>query len=274
MGIGFKKFIIVLIYLLILAVIGFFIYLKYKPKPSCFDSVQNQNEESVDCGGICEKKCEIIPQQNIQVGETGAVDSGINGQYDFYAQAYNPNNLFGAKSFQYNFQAQDSSGKIIAQKSGSGFLLPGEKKYIIEGNVAVLEIPARVNFSVTSTEWVEFNGDYLQKPDLKVVNKEYNEIVSGVGFSEAKGLVKNESPFDFNLIKIQVILRDSQNKIVALNSTQMSTVKAGENRDFRVFWPNRFSGSVSNVEVQTDVNVFSSEAFVRQYFKVQPLDRE
>jgi len=269
MSIPVKKTLIILIYLLIFSSIGFLIYLKYKPKPNCFDNILNQNEERVDCGGVCAQKCEILVEENIKVDRSGYVESGTNGQYDLYAEITNPNNFFGSSQFNYKFEIKNSAGAVVAAKTGNNFIFPGESKYIIENNVGAGEIPYSVDFSVSDPIWVEFTSDYLQKPELKVVNKQYNEITSGVGFSEAKGLVKNESPFDFTAIKVEIILKDNNGQIIALNSTQMGAVRSGENRDFRVIWPSRFPGSVSNMEVQTEVNMFDSEAFMKRYFKNQ-----
>ena len=56
---------------------------------------------------------------------------------------------------------------------------------------------------------------------------------------------------------------------MALNSTEMSTVQAGESRDFRVTWPQKFPGNVANMEVQAETNVFSSDAYVKQNFQPQ-----
>ena len=109
--------------------------------------------------------------------------------------------------------------------------------------------------------------DLYEKPDLKIINKTYNEISSGVGFSEAKGLLQNRSQFDFAIIKIKIIVRDSANKIIALNATEMRTVKSLEDRDYRAFWLGRFPGEVANVENQIEVNVFDSESFAKRYFK-------
>jgi len=265
----FKRIVIIIIYLVIFLFIISAIVYAVKPKPDCFDGKLNQNEQGIDCGGVCEKKCEIIAEDPIQVLEANFVPSGLSNKHDLYGYIYNPNSLFGSPEFSYKFSVKDASGKVIVEKSGKNFVLPGERKYLIETNLDILENPYSVELSIENVKWSEFNvGDY-QKPDLKIVNKNYDKIVSGVGFSEVKGLLKNESQFDFASIDVYVILRSPEGKIIALNSTRMDVVKAGENRDFRVFWPSRFSGEVRTVETQTDVNVFKSEAFVKRYFNTK-----
>ncbi len=260
-----KQAVIIAIFLAIFLLFIFMLYSWLRPVQTCSDGKQNQNEEGVDCGGVCAKKCEVKVITEVTVLESGFVPSGVVNSYDVYARIANPNNVFGSSGFQYEFTLKDSAGQIIATKKGTNYMLPGETKYVVENNLVTDKSPASVEFVATNPTWVEFKDQY-EKPQLKVVNKQYNQISSGVGFSEVLGLLKNESPFDFNLITLKIILKDSNNKVVALNSTEMRTVKSGENRDFRALWLSRFSGEVMNVEVQAEANVFDSESFTAKNF--------
>jgi hypothetical protein len=261
-----KKIIIFLIYLFIFSLIAWWIFSLFNKKETCFDGIKNQNEEKVDCGGICENKCAVTEVKNIIVEETGFIPSEISGKYDFYAKISNPNALFGGKNFDYAAEFKDNSGTLIASRNGSGFILPGERKYIVENSIEVSGTPVAANLTIGKSDWTEFN-DYYERPDIKIVNKNYSEISDGAGFAEAKGLLKNDSPFDFDSIKIQIILKDSDGNISALNSTQMKTVKAGEERDFRAVWFSEFPGLVSNMEAQVEVNVFDSNTFLKNYYR-------
>lgn len=261
-----KRAVIIAVYLIIFFLLCYGIYSWLKPKPSCFDGKQNQNETGVDCGGICGKTCTITAQENLIVRQVGFVESGIASKYDIYGEVSNPNGALGSNKFDYEFRVKNANGNIIAKRSGTNFILPGDKKYITETNVETVDVPANVELDINNVQWVEIN-DYYERPGLKVINKNYTETSSSVDFSEATGLLKNESPFDFNFVKLNIILKDMSGKIVAINSTRINTVNSGENRDFRVTWPNKFSGSVSNMEVQAEVNVFDSETFFKKYFK-------
>jgi len=260
-----KRYIISAVYAVIFAGIIFLIYELKKPAPNCFDGKQNQDEQGADCGGVCAKKCPVVAKENLIVRQTGYVESGIAGSYDIYAEVANPNSLVGSDKFSYKFSVKNAAGEVMAEPSGTSFILPADKKYVVETNVSAKETPASVELTVSDPRWVETDDTY-EKPELKVISKNYNEITSGVGFSEVTGLLKNESPFDFNSVKLRILLKDEEGEIIAINSTQMNTVNAGENRDFRVSWPNKFPGSVSQMDVQAEVNVFDSEAFVKKYF--------
>jgi len=260
-----KRAIIIAIFVAIFLSAIFAIYLWLRPAPTCSDGIKNQNETDIDCGGVCPNKCNKIVAENLVSQEQGFVESGLVNKYDLYSRVSNPNNVFGSNKFQYEFKLKDAAGNVIATKLGSDYILPGESKYVTENNIETDKIPASVEFNISNQAWVEFI-DYFERPQLKVVNKQYNPISSGVGFSEAIGLLKNESPYDFTLIKLEIILKDANDKVVALNSTEMRTVKSGENRDFRSLWLNRFPGEVMNVEVQAEANIFDSESFIKKHF--------
>lgn len=259
-----KRILIIIIYALIFLALVFFIYEKLKPAETCSDGIKNQNEEGADCGGVC-AACQKINALPLEVKDSGIVYGGVVGEYDFYSVVSNPNNLFGSSKLRYKVTLKDTSGAVISQREGENYILPGEKKYIIETAFKSENPPATVDFAIISVEWSQFSE--YKRPELEIVNKNYNEISSGVGFAEAKGLLKNKSPYDFASLKVDVILKDAAGKVAALNSTSMQTVKSGEERDFRAFWPTRFPGNVQNMEAQIEVNVFDSKAFMDRNYQ-------
>ncbi len=259
--------IIITIYASILILIIGGIYSKFRHVPTCTDGMKNQNEEGVDCGGVCQNDCGIVAQK-LTVGKMGVVPSGISGKYDFYVQITNPNATFGDKNFYYTLNLKDASGNVMVARKGSNFILPGERKYVIENNIESSSAPSSIDFVIESSDWVEFNS-YYEKPNLQIVNKNYNEISGGSGFSEASGLLKNTTSFDFSLIKVEVLLEDSAGNILAINSTQMNTVSSGEQRDFKVSWPSSFPGTVGDMETQAEVNVFNPETFMKRSYQTE-----
>ncbi len=257
-----KRKIIAAVYLIIFVILGFFIYLIIKPDPTCLDDKKNQGEENIDCGGPCVPCKKIIQAQPLVVSEKAFVQ-GSPGEYDVAAKIFNPNNLFGSSEFSYKFILRDSEGNKISEKSGRSFILPAETKYAIEIGIETEIIPQAVSVEISDVEWQEFST--FEKPKLNIYNKRYGLITGGVGYSEAYGLLKNESAFDFNFIKIKVALRDLNGKIVALNTTDMRTINANEQRDFRLLWPMSFPGDVSQVDMEAEADVYNSENFIKKY---------
>jgi hypothetical protein len=262
-----KRIVIASVYAVVFMVLVVLVVSKMLPDPTCFDGIKNQNEADTDCGGVCAKKCDIKLDDSIVVNETGWAENGLANKYDVYSSITNPNKEFGSNVFNYTFSLLDSGENVIAAKEGQSFILPGEKKYLIEIGIESKASPQKVKLEIKNMKWQEFPA--FERPELRIVNKNYNEISNASGSSEVVGVLRNDSSFDFNEIKIKAVLKNAGGKVIALNSTKMNTVQTGENREFRFFWPYKISGVVSNMEIQPEVNIFASDAFVEKYFKEQ-----
>ena len=262
---SFKQVIIFLAYCTLATLLAIVVYSAFFKVPdTCFDNRQNQNEQGVDCGGICQAVCQDkITGADLEITEIAFVQ-GSNGRYDILGKVHNPNDEIGASAFVYTMLLKDSMGNILATRSGQGYILPQENKYVIELNVAAAAAPTLASLRISDIEWARFSG-YQEKPAINIYQKRYGPIVAGVGFGEAYGLLSNESPYDFRSIIVRVILRDSSGKPLAFNTTEMRTVKSREERDFRLIWPSAFPGTVERVEMDVDADVYHSDNFIRQY---------
>lgn len=255
---------IIFIYFIIFAVIIFGVYSLLKPAETCFDGIKNQKEVEVDCGGVCAECAKKISAQDIVVTEKAFVYGG-SGKYDVLAKISNPNHAYGAENFSYTFTLKDGSGSVIATRSGTGFILPAEEKYILEMNLETAQKPEQIEFSASEYSWKEFTA--FEEPNINVYNKDYQIISGGTGFSSFYGLVINESYSDFKQININIILRDASGAPIALGKTNMNTVFSKEQRDFKFVWTSGFPGEVSRdrSEADIEVNIFTDENFIKQY---------
>lgn len=262
---GTKQFFVAFVYVLIASILGVMVYYAFIKAPeTCFDNKQNQNEQGIDCGGVCALACkEVVTGDPIELKESRFIRSG-EGKYDILGKIFNPNSEAGAISFTYVANLLDSTSNVVATRSGIGYILPLESKYILEFNLETPTVPISVSLQITNVEWARFSG-YQDKPALDITQRQYNELSSSSAFGEAKGLVTNSSPYDFRSVVVQVILRDGIGIPLAINSTVMNTLRSHENRDFRLVWPSSFPGSVENVEMVVDADIYHSENFVQQY---------
>jgi hypothetical protein len=258
-----KRTIISIIYIILFFLLGWGLYNIFKPVPTCFDGKKNQNELNVDCGGVCgECKRELVAK-DLEIQETAFVLGGEN-KYDVVARISNPNISLGSSNFEYEFSLKDASGNVLATRTGKDFILPKENKYVIEANLETTAVPASVSFAVKNYQWSEFSG--FEEPRLVIYQLAFSPQSGNFGSSEAGGLLVNESAFDFNAIRVNVVLRDESGKIVGLNFTQMQTVNANDQRDFKVIWPLGIAGNPT-VEAEPEANAFDSQNFIRRYVK-------
>lgn len=264
-----KRFIIIAIYFLLFGSIFLFFYsLRDDSEPTCFDGKRNQGEKQTDCGGPCNACVEDFSDaKDLTVIEKHFVPA-VTGSYDVVLRVKNPNPSYGSGSFDYTVSLHDASGGILGSRTGNGFILPTEEKYIVVPNVKAATKPASVKVAIKDQEWSRFT-DY-EKPKLRIYNKRYNPVSSGSAFSEAFGLLRNESPFDFRDVQIYVILKDKGGAVVAAHKTEFNTLDAAEERDFRLLWPQSFVGDVdldNGVIMEAEADVFNTENFVKKYLE-------
>jgi len=239
-------------------------FLFFYTAPTCTDGKKNGKEAGVDCGGMCTQVCEEKITGKAFVIEELAIMPGGTGRYDVLGRIQNPNSTEGASSFRYVIELKDSTGKVIATREGKSYILPQERKSLIEVGIASELAPQEATLRIEDLVWERFSG-YQEKPNINIYQKRYNQISGGVGFGEAFGLVANESSFDFRSLIVKVVLRDSTGKPLAVNQTEMRTVTSGEERDFRLVWPEQFPGDVAQVEMDVDADYYHAENSLKQY---------
>ncbi|MFC1638420.1 hypothetical protein ACFL2R_03270, partial [Patescibacteria group bacterium] len=223
----------------------------------CFDGIKNQNEEKVDCGGVCEVCAKEIVAEDVEILSKDAVYGG-EGLYDVLIKIKNPNSKYGSGDLKYVIYLRDSDGNNIAERSGSGYILPRETKYILETNLESSINPSQIYIELEENNWKE--TEVFEEPELNIYNKRYS---SENGKSVVTGLLRNESDFDFDSVTLDIIVRDESGKPIALNKTEMRTLLSREERDFGPPWPYEIRGNVREIEVRAETNVFDPHNFTR-----------
>ena len=262
-----KRLLIIFIYLVFFSAIGALVYLSLKPKPTCTDGKKNQGEEQVDCGGPCRACVKKVTVKKIKVLEKAIVYGGRKNRSDVLIKIYNPNDEYGISKFDYKIKLLDNNGTTLAERTGKEFILPKENKYIIEQSFDTTVSPTKIIFEMSDKKWKKFSN-YLQEPELNVYNKKFTTDENG-NQSQIYGLLKNESYFDFNLIKINIVLRDGNGKPIALARNEMRTLSSQEERDFTIIFPYKLPGEVREVEIKPEADVFNSDNFIKRYLPKQ-----
>lgn len=253
-----KQFIIGLIFVLILGAIvyGFVDYF-FITEVTCFDNVKNGKEEGLDCGTLaCGKACEpaimpinIVSSQFLKVGE---------GDYDFVAQLSNPNVSYGASRIEYS----------LGSTSGSSYILPGQTKWLVLTSLKIIDGIDNVQLVIKNAQWEKLN-----MPDnavnLMLRSKDYHPVQKGLPAGEAgtelKGVLYNDSNYDFDKIDVAVVLFDDLGNIVGVNKTDIRTFISKSERGFNVVWPFVLSGNAVRQEIEASTNLFENSNFIKSY---------
>lgn len=257
---------IIAIYVSLVILVAIVLYWLLKADPTCFDGKKNQGEEGIDCGGLCDL-CKVeIQARDLLVSESVFIYGGPE-RYDVLAKVHNPNDKLGSPSYSYKFILKNAAGEVLAEKEGNNFILPSETKYIIETNLETQEAPQSLVVEIGDAEWINFL-DYAkpeyESPRLNIYKEQYSPITSGIGFGNVTGLLRNESPFDYHIIHVGVVLRDFSGDPIAVNKTEVRDIGAKEERDFQLFWPNSFPGVVEGIEVEAKTDVFDLDNFIEK----------
>lgn len=262
-----KQTIIVSILAVFLILILVWVYLSFiKEPPTCFDGKQNQGEGGLDCGGPCAMSCERLTIKDIKVEWAQAVELK-DGHYDLAARIVNPNPNYGLSLIRYTFKVLDESDVLITEQKGKDFILPGESKYLIEGNIALSTTPAKVELTidaVSKEEWLKLSQDY-QAPEIYIHDKLVQPLADNEEGAQTSGVIKNNSNYDFDRILVAVVLFDENGKIIGVNKTEARTVLAGEDRYFSALWFSPIRGQIKSAEMQVDTNLFSNDNFMLRF---------
>ena len=231
-----KQFIYGTAFFIFLAIIVSGFYFAFlKPAPSCFDNIKNQNEEGIDCGGICGNSCIPPDIKEIEITQQ-KIFRLDNGRVSLFAEIKNPNSNFAAKSFNYVFNAYDSNNQVVENASGDLFLYGGETGYILVPNLEVgSSSPSRPEVILDKVEWVK--NDDFKKPEISI------QDISDISFSSDNNQIKvgdsltNKSISQFSGVKIIAIFYNSSGRLVGASETELTDVALNTDQPFFISHP-------------------------------------
>ncbi len=252
-----KRIIIISIYLLIALIFGAVIYFVFKPDPSCSDGIKNQGETGVDCGGPCGLCQQKTVYQKLEVKSVEVAGDGQGGN-DILIKVYNPNEEYGAKSFQ--FIVMDDQGN--KSQPYQDFILPKEEKYIIITGYILGEGASSIQVGIDNENIDWRRAINYQDPKLVIYNDRYELNTTGGNYAKIVGLLVNKSAVDYETIKIKGILRDKNGKFLGGSYHIINTLPANGKREFLIQFPNN-PGEVAGIETQAETNIFSGDNYLK-----------
>jgi hypothetical protein len=224
-----------IVFLVFLAVITFGIKaIFFKTVPTCFDNIQNQDEEGIDCGGSCSGFCDsnLYPLQSsvsIAIGSDPKV-------LELYASVRNRNQDFAVRDFSYVFTIFNKSGDKM-KAVGQSYIYSGETKDIlgfapVDDNFSASQID-RVEFAIDSpVDWVP--ADSFAKPRFSIQNF---TVDTSEGRVIIKGRVANQDSLTFPSLKVYALFQGQFGQITGISQTEISRIAPGEARDFTITHP-------------------------------------
>lgn len=261
----FKQFLFGIIFLVIFGGVGFWIYLIARPAVTCFDKIQNQSEEGIDCGQVCGKVC-LSSLKPIEVRNSYLFNvKEEDGQFDYDAlfKVSNLNTEFGSGWVNYELTLLDSQNQTLLKKPGRFYILPGQTKYIYEPILKTKSLAIRVELKTSVANWEKLTGVFSK--DARFVAKSKDYVINdrpGI-FSRVNGVMFNASDFDFDRVDVVAVLFKN-NEPIGAGRTDLRTIPAKSDRFFEISWISPME-TPDRVEVEAHTNVFQNSNFLRKY---------
>lgn len=223
--------------------VGSWFFFIYTP-PSCTDSVMNQNETGVDCGGVCANLCEA-PKVSAVWSRAVYIAPGV---HHAVALVRNPESSAGARSLPYTFSIFDSDNILIAERRGTMYLNPGEITPLFEGGIITGErIPFRTFITFGAGVW-----SAMEPVSLPI------QVSSQLLDAEALRLtarIENTSPTSINDITVTALLFADEDHLITASQTSIDTLAPRGSREVVFTWQEPFAEPIIRTDIITRLKV-------------------
>jgi hypothetical protein len=253
-----KQLSLLLIVMVPVIAAAFLVVYQFLPAQSCFDTIQNQGELGVDCGGPCES-CALKNPKTLTIFWARAVEVREN-RFDAVAFVENANEVLSSPRIEYEFILFDALGPV-GSGAGTTFILAQERTHVIETNIETTRTPSRVEFKVKSASWELDRGErfnvLVERRDYRVVMEDNRK------FSTIETNVLNRSSFDLKEVDVYFTVLDDDANVLGANRVRVERLRAGESRLVKSIWPAELAGEVARIEVEPRVNIFDPDLILK-----------
>lgn len=211
--------------------------------PTCDDGILNQGEASVDRGGPC-PLLEAIQLQPSAVSWTRAFRVR-DGSYNVAAYIENPNDGAGVRSAQYRFKLYDAENVIVAERTGTTFIMPGRITPVFQGGIDTgNRLVTRAFLSFTAEPQWEQMRDAARVIDVSEVAP--SDIGSAPRVTARVHNASVSPVFDITLI---ATIFDTAGNAYAASATRISRLSPDEYQQIVFTWPDPFPSAVGRIDV-------------------------
>lgn len=229
---------------LVLAVLAFIPIYKFLSRPAtCADGVRNQGETKIDKGG----PCPILDEDAlspITVLWARAFEVR-NGSYSAVAYIENPNPAAGAKRADYHMRLYDSGNILVAERSGSTFIMQGTVTPIFEAGFDTGERDV-IRTYVDLSPGIVWERTENPAKVLRVSNKKLSEQE---GLPRLEANVDNTSTKAVSDIDFVAILFSPAGNARAASKTRLARAEPGDPQQLIFTWPEPFPTNIGRVDI-------------------------
>ena len=210
---------------------------------TCHDGKQNQGETSPDHGGPClildESSLSPAP---ILWSRSFAVR---DGSFNSVAYIQNSNDNAGVRKVDYRFALYDTNNVLVAERTGSTFIMPGSITPVFESGIQTgNRIAVRTYFIFTSTPVWERMQD---RSRIVLINDK--EILDTATAPRLTATAFNSSVVDMTNVLLIATVFDQAGNAFATSQTKIPKLHGGEKQSVTFTWPDPFTVAVGRIDI-------------------------
>ena len=227
------------------AIFALFSFSAFYEAPSCSDSIQNQDEAGIDCGGSCAYLC-TAQMQPPTVLYVSALPGG-EGRTDVVALIENKNADAAAKAVPYRIILYGSGQALIQETSGTidippGAAVPVYVPSIFSGKQKVMR--AFLTIDSEKVAWFSMPQDTRTIPLVSNITQ-----VPGESAPRIEATLTNPSVYPLSRVRIIVIVHGASGDVMTASQTIISAIPA-QGQSAAVFtWNEPFASTPTSIEV-------------------------
>lgn len=225
----FKQAVYGALFLTVLFVLFISLFIDFYPKTTCFDGIQNQGEENIDCGGPC-VSCELkgleIVVEPIKFFPIG--DYRVN----LAARIKNPSVNYAAR-LNYAIHIFNRFGLRVDVAEGTTFILPAETKYLLAPAISVTYRDiSDIDFIIRKIDWQA--GENLQVPEIAIenvkttVDERHIEVVGQV-YHRSAGVIRR--------LLVAALFLNDRGDLIHFSTTRLDNIASFSSRNFEIILP-------------------------------------
>jgi len=213
--------------------------------PSCTDSIQNQNEAGVDCGGPCVYLC-TAQVQAPTVLFTKVIDNGA-GRTDVIALVQNKNATAAAKNVHYHITLYGADQTFIRTIDGTldlplGATVPVYVLDVARGKQRITS--AFLEIAANAPQW------FTMISDPRIVPLVLRTTRSGTASApRIETILANPSATALSNVLVIVLVENAKKDVIAISETVVSVIPAQGQVIATFTWNSAFAGVPSFIEV-------------------------
>lgn len=233
-------------FLLVIGLVSAFVYRTYFYAPgNCFDSIANNGEGGLDCGGTCVRICaattvapKVLWSKSFEI---------VKGQYNAVAYVENQNQIAATPELKYTFEFFNGTKKI-GEKTGVTVLPPSSIYPVFEGRLYFDESVTETKLTLEPIElWVPAT---LGREQFKTTSL---DLISVDTEPRLNVSIENTALTKANGIEVVATLFNAVGEPITASQTFIDSFEGRSNRDIVFTWPQPLSKTVRSCEIPSDI---------------------